>query len=113
MTTDNTQAELDEIILRLARYANTLTPYKLDEPIDPIVADGLAEVKQALLDWHTKRVERVLDRLEQENIAEPCEPDCSEMRHARHEGAYAHSVLIVKAIEAEREKLNNPDGDVK
>ena len=40
--------ELDVWILRLAKYANTLTPYKLDDPIDPIVQDGLNEAKQAI-----------------------------------------------------------------
>lgn len=47
---DNTTEpdELDVWILRLAKYANTLTPYKLDDPIDPIVQDGLNEAKQAI-----------------------------------------------------------------
>ncbi len=44
----NKPDELDVWILRLAKYANTLTPYKLDDPIDPIVQDGLNEAKQAI-----------------------------------------------------------------
>ena len=50
------QSDLDEIILRLARYANTLTPYKLDVPIDPLTADGLAEAKQLIIDWHQQEI---------------------------------------------------------
>jgi hypothetical protein len=58
--------ELDVWILRLAKYANTLTPYKLDDPIDPIVQDGLNEAKQAIQAHIDKKVNEVLDRVEAE-----------------------------------------------
>ena len=55
--------ELDVWILRLAKYANTLTPYKLDDPIDPIVQDGLNEAKQSIQAHIDKKVNEVLDRV--------------------------------------------------
>lgn len=63
------QSDLDEIILRLARYANTLTPYKLDVPIDPLTADGLAETKQLILDWHNNQVLAIIGEDEELKIA--------------------------------------------
>ena len=68
---DNTTEpdELDVWILRLAKYANTLTPYKLDDPIDPIVQDGLNEAKKAIQAHIDEKVNEVL-----ELIGKPEEP---------------------------------------
>jgi hypothetical protein len=54
--TDNTQ-ELDEILERTVTDASSSDWQSTDY-------DGIkAEAKQALLDWHNKQVEEVLDRL--------------------------------------------------
>ena len=87
------------------------------QELDEILADKTGAVsdnqKQAILDWHNKQVEAVLDRLEKSNTAESCVPDCDEVQHARHEGSWGLMQRMDTAIENEREKLNNPDGDVK
>ena len=41
-------SKLREQLLRLMRYANTLTPYKLDEPLDPFVDDAFSETEKAI-----------------------------------------------------------------
>ena len=89
MTTDNTEG-LNEIFDKMGYTKNT---------------DFRKDAGRLITDWHNKQVEEVLDRLEQANFAETCEPDCSEVRHARHEGGYAHEQWIDEVIEAERIKL--------
>lgn len=41
-------SKLREQLLRLMRYSNTLTPYKLDEPLDPLVDDALSDTEKAI-----------------------------------------------------------------
>ena len=67
--------ELDVWILRLAKYANTLTPYKLDDPIDPIVQDGLNEAKRAIQAHIDKKVNKVLGELNKEIFFSSANPD--------------------------------------
>lgn len=55
--TDNTQ-EIDEILERLYRIAAD-TELKADR-FDPYAFDGVAEAKQAILDWHNKQVEEAM-----------------------------------------------------
>ena len=61
--TDNTQ-ELDEILFNLCdlSYASFTTQEEADRVADQLDYDR-AEAKQAILDWHNKQVEEVLDRL--------------------------------------------------
>ena len=89
MATDNTQAELDEI---LERYRAAVVGL----PSDASVAD----IKGELLDWHNKQIEAVLDRL-------------ATQRGILSDPVHGEKSIPASAIEAEREKLNNPDGDVK
>ena len=74
--TDNTQ-ELGEILTKLARET-TLADRAADIAT---TADGvkvaskrfqwsIGEAKQALLDWHNKKIEEVLDRLEAQFVEE-------------------------------------------
>ena len=56
MTTDNTQ-ELDEIMDKIYDLA-------YDHLTERGIAIGTVRIKQAILDWHNKQVEEVLDRLE-------------------------------------------------
>ena len=68
-----------------------------DEAIDEIVN---------LTNAHTtKLLNEMLERIYQANVAEPCEPECTEIRHARHEGGWEHEQKIDSVIEKEREKL--------
>lgn len=84
--TDNTQ-ELGEILEKV-RYAVYYADYHANHTqghINSIIAEHVAEQKQAILDWHNKQVEEVLDRLTvADNISDRA---CSQ------------------AIEAERNKL--------
>ena len=49
----------------------------------------------------------LLERMEDLNFEfmEPCEPDCSDVRHARHEGSWEHYWRMEVAIQKEKEKL--------
>ena len=49
----------------------------------------------------------LLERMEDLNFEfmEPCEPDCSDVRHARHEGSWEHYWRMKAAIQEEKEKL--------
>lgn len=44
----NYPEEARDLLVRLARYANTLTPHKLDDPIDPLVAAALDQALSQL-----------------------------------------------------------------
>ena len=57
MTTDNTQ-ELDEILGFIENYGVSASC----DGFDP--HKSRSQAKQAILDWHNKQVEEVLDRLE-------------------------------------------------
>ena len=85
MTTDNTQ-ELDGI---LARHNGELGVTW--EDTDAVTPD----TKQAILDWHNKQVEEVLDRLESERDSHDADTGCSD------ELGY----IPLSAIQAERIKL--------
>ena len=65
--TDNTQ-ELDEIFLSFEPYKGedygSMTEYR-------ITKIRLDEAKQAILDWHNKQIEEVLDRLESKAAYDP------------------------------------------
>lgn len=41
-------SKLREQLLRLMRYSNTLTPYKLGEPLDPFVDGALSDTEKAI-----------------------------------------------------------------
>jgi hypothetical protein len=47
---------LKQQLLKLARYANTLTPYKLDEPLDPIVEAAIDALAGELQQQHEAEV---------------------------------------------------------
>lgn len=65
--TDNTQ-DLDEI---------------LEDFYDgDIRQSDMGKAKQAIIDWHNKQVKDPFDYIE------PCEPDCSQERHAYHKGQW-------------------------
>lgn len=52
-------------------------PVKLPE-------SAIAQIKQLIKE---ARIEE-LEYIKSQNVSIPCEPDCSELRHARHEGAW-------------------------
>lgn len=86
MTTDNTQAELDVL-----KYV-LLKAYYQGKDGEGYSDAQIKQDKQAILDWHNKQVEAVLDRLEsQSRRADDCTDD----------------TIVVKMIrvEAERNKL--------
>lgn len=56
MTKPNTN-DLREEIVRFARYCNTLTPYKLDEPLDPMVNEAINDL-ESLFTNHTAKAEK-------------------------------------------------------
>ena len=63
MTTDNTQ-ELDEILEKV-RYAAYYADYHANhtqEHINSIIAEHVAEQKQAILDWHNKQIEEIIKK---------------------------------------------------
>ena len=59
------------------------------------------EAKQAILDWHNKQVEEVLDRLESERDSHDADTGCSD------ELGY----IPLSAIQAERNKLKERNDD--
>ena len=92
--TDNTQ-ELDEILEDLVRDSQEdVSDFKLNSlPHELIGKNG---AKQAIIDWHNKQVEAVLDRLEgRARGVFDYEADIEE---------YAEDVLT--SIEAEHNRLN-------
>lgn len=91
MTTDNTQ-ELDKI---LAKVSSESFDAAINNPNDYMLVLNAIEVraKQALLDWHDKRVEAVLDGLKEEGIS------CIDP------AGHPTYVVPLSAIEAERNKL--------
>lgn len=97
MTTDSTQAELTKILsvaiednvragmrygTKQEREKIPMYPFSIDEPV--------VELRAAILDWHNKQVEEVLDRLEKE------------INTGR---TFTNDYVISEAIEAERNKL--------
>ena len=98
MTTDNTQAELDDIVIDLwAKYGR-----------DGTMDDFVREAKQAILDWHNKQTNEAIYGFHgfvmEADIIRP------EVDQAFNYGR------LHRAIDdyiAERNKLNNSDGDVK
>lgn len=59
--TDNTQ-ELDEILEKV-RYAAYYADYHAShtqEHINSIIAEHVAEQKQAIIDWHNKQIEKAM-----------------------------------------------------
>ena len=70
MTTDNTQAELDEILENVFMSglgiagADDINPEDKDTAILNTQKHYVAEAKQAILDLQNKQIEEVLDRLE-------------------------------------------------
>ena len=86
--TDNTQ-ELDEILERLRLWCATDNPKALRS------LNNL-EAKEALLDWHNKQIEEVLDRL------------LVKVRRAYDkEGDFLE--MVVDTIKAERNKLKEAE----
>ncbi len=82
--TDNTQ-ELDEI---------------LEDFYDgDIRQSDMGKAKQAIIDWHNKQIEAVLDRLEAQK-GTPIALIGSQK--------YEHGVVPLRAIQAERDKLKEP-----
>lgn len=70
--TNQPQTELDEILhIELKDYGT-----KVLKLID------VNEAKAAILDWHNKQMKDPFDYIE------PCKPDCSEERHAYHQGQW-------------------------
>ena len=90
--TDNTQ-ELDEILTGFA-YGEYSKHW-----VDERKTYTKLEAKQALLDWHNKQVEEVLDRLERQATIV-----------TSLSGEKAGTVDLI-AIEAERNKLKERDDD--
>ena len=69
--------------------------------------DGIGGFVQVAEDYAKQRELALLERLEDLNFEfmEPCEPDCSDVRHARHEGSWEHYWRMKAAIQKEKEKL--------
>ena len=82
MTTDNTQAELDEALADLDLRVDSGQAYIFDT----------TEAIERILDWHNKQIEAVLDRLWQH----------SEVMNDDVDPRYG---VPLSAIEAERNKL--------
>ena len=106
MTTDNTQ-ELDEIMDKIYDLAYDHLPERG-------IAIGTDRIKQSILDWHNKRIEEVLGRLDSSMPT----PEQLTTKYGYHmpEKQYGYKIGlhdIREVIEAERDKLNNSDGDVK
>ena len=81
---------LDEILYRFAVDTHESKPGQDETP-------NFDKAKQALIDWHNKQVEEVLDRLE------------STAAYGTDIEEYAEDVL--SAIEAERNKLKESSND--
>ena len=94
MTTDNTQ-ELDEILYRFVPS----TDYSDKREGDPT---DCQRAKAAILDWHNKQIEEVLDRLENQVKSLIRKPDGTSI------GA---EYIPLSAIEAERNKLKERDDE--
>lgn len=97
--TDSTQ-EIDEILQKFAmaeqQIGDEMAVGAIQEE-DFDVRDTLAreQAKQALIDWHNKQIEKMLDRLEVERDSHDADTGCSD------ELGY----IPLSAIEAERAKL--------
>ena len=96
MTIDNTQ-ELDEIMDKIYDLA-------YDHLTDRGIAIGIVKIKQSILGWHNKQTLELLDRLES-NMRGKTVVDTAE---GWKEFIRKH---VNGAIEAERNKLNNSDGE--
>ena len=94
----NYNERLDEVLFNLTdlSYASFTTQEEADRVADQLDYDR-AKAKQALIDWHNRQVEEVLDRLE------------STAAYGTDIEEYAEDVL--SAIEVERNKLKERDDD--
>ena len=125
----NYNERLDEVLFNLTdlSYASFTTQEEADRVADQLDYDR-AEAKQAITSLIKELVEEaepmvtsvdvalevakqrelaLLERMEDLNFQfmEPCEPDCSDVRHARHEGSWEHYWRMKAAIQKEKEKL--------
>ena len=91
--TGNTKG-LDEILNAVTNFTYDAMAHPGDPLVGTLPTMNKATAKQALLDWHNKQTEELLDRLEnQSRRADDCTDD----------------TLVVKMIRvgAERERLNS------
>ena len=84
---DNSQAELDEILRMLE---NELAWPNIDKQYAHLGAVDVGEAKQAIINWHNKQVEAVLDRLEKE------------INTGR---TFTNDYVISEAIQSERDRI--------
>lgn len=86
------QSELDEILQNHFRgYAARSFPEYQDNASE-VWNNSVEKAKQAILDWHNKQIEEVLDRLVRQGTAGV--------------GLMGDTYIPLSAIEAERSKLN-------
>ena len=97
--TDNTQ-ELDEILDEFLTdiYMNNEHFAANQEALDKTKEEPM----QAILDWHNKQVEEVLDRLYEEQRT---------WMHEHSELKLGYATYMLSLIEAERNKLKERDDD--
>ena len=105
--TDNAQ-ELDELLNHLMQYSYDYGSGNIPTSENPplIIA---RQTKRALLDWHNKQVEEVLDRLESSSFGikqyiEVSQYPARSVYEPEHIAAI-HKVVPLSAIEAGRNKL--------
>ena len=101
----NYNERLDEIIDRVYLFTSEMLDNPNDYGIYP-TTNFYNDLEEAILDWHNKQTLELLDRLES-NMRGKTVVDTAD---GWKEFIRKH---VNGAIEAERNKLNNSDGDVK
>ena len=115
----NYNGRLDEILERYRLFANMAYSEvedgfrTADEFKDLALPKVLAEAKQAILDWHHKQVEVVLDRIESGSFGIKQDIGVSQyparsVYEPEHIAAI-HKVVPLSAVEAERNKLKEAE----
>lgn len=80
------------------RIAALLTAFKQFHYSEAYFNKTLDGIEAAIISWADKR------QLDPFNFVEPCEPECSEVRHARHAGQWEMAVRMEAAIKSRIEK---------
>jgi hypothetical protein len=67
--------------------------------------EAWVEVCISILTWHNSQVTKVLDRIDNANVVEPCMEDCDEVGNAYHKCIYDQYGKVDEAIAEERKRL--------
>ena len=84
--------ELDELLVRVG--------------LDPYEDETAAQLSSEIYMLTVKALREQLEEIERVNDdVESCEPDCDDVRHARHTGAYEHCLAVDNVIKQMKDKL--------